>query len=244
LSHNCSKELVDFIYFRTWLPEDNNAGNYVEHGDSNGNCRVSNGEYLCTTILSEPKTDQNRDSGNDDAWLLPSEYNDGDYPWWYSYNVYFKGDDLIIDSQPDAEIPESETGDPNLGSGSPGDLPSPISDCPLEDIKAAVIPPLFYTVLNSGISPVEIDTEFGFGCIKFDDEFLQGGGPPVLERLETYRARFHYYGFKWTVSNGIEKRVYQLQPFDATTDVPEGAIGEYQENETWFSFLSDLAVHS
>ena len=80
-----------------------------------------------------------------------------------------------------------------------------------------MIPPAFYTVLSSGIGVTDIDEEFGFGCIKFDDDFMQSGGPPVLERLETYRAEFHYYGFKWTVSNGVDKRVYQLQPFDATT---------------------------
>jgi len=108
LSHNCHKELVDFIYFKTWLPEDDNAGDYVQHADGNGSCVVKDGEFECTTILSDPKTGVDRGTGKDDAWLLPEEYNDGDYPWWYSYNVYFKGDDVVINAQPDSELPATE----------------------------------------------------------------------------------------------------------------------------------------
>ena len=40
LSHNCHKELVNFISFKTWLPGDDNAADYVEHLDNNGSCKV------------------------------------------------------------------------------------------------------------------------------------------------------------------------------------------------------------
>ena len=88
LSHNCHTALVDSIYFQTWLPEDDNHEDYVEHIDSNGSCRVSGDDYLCTTVLTSPKTESSREPGQDDAWLLPGDYNDGDYPWRYFYNVY------------------------------------------------------------------------------------------------------------------------------------------------------------
>ena len=39
-------------------------------------------------MLTDPKTELYRETGLDDAWLLPSDYNDGDYPWAYAYNIY------------------------------------------------------------------------------------------------------------------------------------------------------------
>ena len=92
LSHNCPKELVDAIYFRSNLPEDGNASEYVEHFDENGFCQVSGSDYECNSFITRPKTEAGREGGSDDAWLLPDDYNGlDDVPFTYSYNVYVNG---------------------------------------------------------------------------------------------------------------------------------------------------------
>lgn len=133
--------------------------------------------------------------------------------------------------------------DGGLAAGNDESLPMPNDNCDLDVIRQKVIPPGFYDVLDSSISMADLDRDFGFGCIKFDDSFMSAGGPIVLERLSAYSAEYHYYGFEWTVSNGRDTRTYQMQPFDANTEPPADKPDDFHEDIAWFSVLSDLAVH-
>jgi len=72
----------------------------------------------------------------------------------------------------------------------------PNDNCPIDLIREKTIPAAFHDVLGSTISMADLDRDFGFGCIKFDENFMQGSvGPIVLERLAAYRSKYHYYGF-------------------------------------------------
>jgi len=96
ISQNCPKALVDAIEFETYLPPDSEPSTYMEHYDANGSCELADDglRQKCSTTLNKPKLTAGDEFGNDDAWLLPAEYNDGDYPWSYKYWVYRANPDI------------------------------------------------------------------------------------------------------------------------------------------------------
>jgi hypothetical protein len=143
ISHVCPESLVDAIEFETYLPPETTYGDYLEHFDSNGSCTLhEDGERLkCSSLVNTPKLAPGKEPGNDDAWLLPEEYNDGDYPWGYKYNVFLQdpGNDA---GQPFSDIPGAEfspgdvfggsggSGVPSdIGGGSTQQLPHPMGAC-------------------------------------------------------------------------------------------------------------------
>ena len=114
ISQDCPKSLVDAMEFETILPPETTYGDYLEHYDSNGDCTLNeDGQRLtCTSVITKPKLAPGDEPGNDDAWLLPSEYNDGGYPWSYKYFIYRTDPEAPTgqQTQPFSEIPGAEFG--------------------------------------------------------------------------------------------------------------------------------------
>ena len=56
---------------------------------------------------------------------------------------------------------------------------------------------------------------FTFDCVRFDASFAEGGmHRPQISQLVSYGTEYSFAGFEWTVSNGSDSIVTQLQGLD------------------------------